>query len=118
LGLKILSKGFVTRFKDNFNQPIWALWGRISGLGLGCYPQAFTKAINTFIIPAALFGVSIWGAKSLLNMMTSGASPYTHPAMSDIIKTIKQIYGLPARTFNAPLFKLLNIKSFVSLVLP
>jgi hypothetical protein len=38
--------------------------------------------------------------------------------LRDLVQTIKSIYGLAPRTFNAPLFRMLGLKSFVAIALP
>ena len=55
---------------------------------------------------------------ALRDMVISGKSPYHHPSLRDLVQTIKAIYGLAPRTFNAPLYKLLGLKSFIAIALP
>ena len=52
------------------------------------------------------------------DMILSGKSPYHHVQLKDFIQTIKAIYGLAPRTFNAPIYKLLGLKSFIAIALP
>jgi hypothetical protein len=108
-------------FSRNYNKSesaTWAAWGKLHSLGLSCYPQAFVKAVSTFVLPSLLFGASVWGAKEVRSMLLHKMSPYTHPAYKGVIKVIKSVYGLQQQTFNAPLYKMLNIKSFLATVLP
>jgi hypothetical protein len=65
-----------------------------------------------------LFGLPVWGVCAARDMVMSGKSPYHHPQLRDFMQTIKAIYGLAPRTFNAPLFKMLGLKSFVASALP
>ena len=65
-----------------------------------------------------MFGLNIWGITALRNMIFKGQSPYHHPQLRDLVQTIKSIYGLAPRTFNAPLFLMLGLKSFVAIALP
>ena len=65
-----------------------------------------------------MFGINVWGSLALRDLVISGKSPYHHPSMRDLLQTIKAIYGLAPRTFNAPLFRMLGLKSFVAIALP
>jgi hypothetical protein len=65
-----------------------------------------------------LFGLSVWGVSTARDMVLAGKSPYHHIQLKDFIQTIKAIYGLPPRTFNAPIYKLLGLKSFIAIALP
>jgi hypothetical protein len=60
----------------------------------------------------------VWGVTELRDMICKGQSPYHHASLQDLIQTIKSIYGLGPRTFNAPLFRMLGLKSFVAIALP
>jgi hypothetical protein len=97
---------------------MWAIWGRLKDLGLSGFPQAFIKTIHTFIIPSLTFGISLWGARDICDIVFDGSSPYTHEAMVDLLKVIKSIYNLPRSAFNAPIYKMLNIKSILAIALP
>lgn len=70
------------------------------------------------MIPSSTFGLGVWGVKDLRNMVLSHSSPYTHPAMKEIIQPIKSIFGLKKNTFNAPIYKLLHHRSFLAIGLP
>jgi hypothetical protein len=59
--------------------------------------------------------VSVWGVSTARDMILSGKSPYHHIQLKDFIQTIKAIYGLAPRTFNAPIYKLLGLKSLLPL---
>ena len=65
-----------------------------------------------------MFGINVWGTVALRDMVLAGKSPYYHPLLRDILQAIKAIYGLSPRTFNAPLFCMLGLKSFVAIALP
>lgn len=44
LGLKIDSTGVISPWKTDFNNAMWALWGRLRDTGLGSYPRALVKS--------------------------------------------------------------------------
>lgn len=49
LGLKIDNNGHITRWKSDFKNATWALWGRLRDTGLSSYPRALIKAYQIFI---------------------------------------------------------------------
>ena len=77
--------------------------------GLSSFPCAFSRAFHTFVAPAMLFGLEFWCAEDIAKTIKGTASPYTYACMAKAMTTIKSIFGLSKQTFNAPLYKLLNL---------
>ena len=70
------------------------------------------------MIPSLLYDCEVWGLLELHAMVCAHKSPFLSDFLGPVLGALKPHVGLPAATFNLPVYRLFQIPTFLELALP